>query len=95
MNRVMSNVVLKLAFLIAVLGSSLVHAAAPPILKLSDVAGNVVTIDSTGTVAFSGSATCTAGTPSQPPSTPIYRKKGHFGHLELAQASWFLNPEVV
>jgi len=28
-----------------------------------------------------------AGTPSQPPSTPIYRKKGHFGHLELAQAS--------
>ena len=47
-------------FLALLLISPLAHAQTPPILRISDNAGNVVTVDSTGTVTFSGNPSCVA-----------------------------------
>jgi hypothetical protein len=58
----MRNLVSTFALAVAVVTSPILFAASPPEMQLSDSAGNVITIDSTGSITFSGNANCIAGT---------------------------------
>ncbi len=69
MNR---NVALPALALLGFLGfSNAAFALTPPAMQLSDGAGNVVTIDFTGAVTFSGIPSCVAGTTCSTTSVSI------------------------